>query len=260
MRTVDVTSRPNRTDIEQTAFDAVDGDLEWIARALGARGMHYPALIPRSSLERAGYSESFPHLLLCASHYLASGDEQSGPWCLSPAVCYHVYEQFAGTSLAEPQTVTARGLCFRSERETAPGIRQIEFEMREIVFLGRPEWVKTQSSLAVARVTSLAERLLLSGAWHPAEDPFFLPTGQGRAFMQRLLGVKEEYRAGSAESPALASVNRHGTFFGERFDITDATGAPVHTACVAIGLDRWCAALAHRIERSANVAQPSPSI
>jgi hypothetical protein len=41
---------------------------------------------------------------------------------------------------------------------------------------------------------------------------------------------------------AIASVNRHGTFFGERFHISDESGAPVHTACIAFGLDRWAAA------------------
>ena len=59
--------------------------------------------------------------------------------------------------------------------------------------------------------------------------------------MQRLLGVKEEYRC--HPSLALASINRHGTFFGERFYIRAKTAAPIHTACLALGLDRWSAQL-----------------
>src|SRR5688500_11303433 len=88
------TAREARTELEQANFDAIDGEVEWIARGLGARGMHFPLLIGRASLERAGYTESFPHLLMSA----VSMDSTAGDtaWCLSPAVCYHVYEQLAG--------------------------------------------------------------------------------------------------------------------------------------------------------------------
>lgn len=253
MRTDSAVSRKPRTDVEQTTFDAVDAEVERIARALGARGMHYAALISRASLERAGYMESFPHLLMSASRL----DETVTPWCLSPAVCYHVYDQLAGTTLPEPLTLTARGVCFRGEQHTSPGIRQIEFEMREIVFLGPAEWVVSQARTAVSRVGMLATRLGLRGEWHPAEDPFFLPAAAGKALMQRLLGVKEEYRCGP-DGLALASVNRHGPFFGERFTIrTGVDETPVHTACVAIGLDRWCA---HIAGRSSHVAHASVSV
>ena len=239
-------SREVRTDVQQTAFDAIDAEIEWIAHAVGARGMHYPALISRTTLERAGYMESFPHLLLSTTRL---GEEM--PWCLSPAVCYHAYEQFAGRVFTDPVTLTARGLCFRGEQETSFGIRQVEFEMREIVFLGASEWVDMQTRIAVDRVTALAKRIGLEGGWHSAADPFFLPSGEGKALMQRILGVKEEYRSGGADGLALASVNRHGTFFGERFDIRHgADGEVVHTACVAIGLDRWQACLTSSLKRS----------
>jgi hypothetical protein len=79
----------------------------------------------------------------------------------------------------------------------------------------------------------------LAGEWHAAEDPFFLPMTSGKALMQRLLNLKVEYQWPGAGGLALASVNRHGTFFGKRFDITSPDGQPVHTACIAVGLDRW---------------------
>ena len=247
------TSRPIRTDLEQTQFDALDAEVEWLARGLGARGLHYPALIARASLERAGYMESFPHLLLCATQHVRG----STPWCLSPAVCYHVYDQFAGTTIDEPMVVTARGTCFRDEEDTAAGVRQVEFEMREIVFLGPADWVKTHSALGVTRVTALAQRLGLTGDWYPAEDPFFLPAARGKALMQRLLGVKEEYRSATAEGLALASINRHGTFFGERFDIRGPDGEPLHSACLALGLDRWFSVFGTGPERRPDVAHSS---
>ena len=234
------TSRKTRTELEQAHFDALDGEVEWIARELGARAMHFPLLIRRASLERAGYTESFPHLLMSA--VAMAGDTA---WCLSPAVCYHAYELLAGRTLAHPQTLTARGTCFRAECETSPGIRQIEFEMRELVCLGPPDWLTAQVTVAVDRLTTLARRFGLHGEWEPAEDPFFLPAAAGKALMQRLLGVKDEYRSGGV---ALASVNRHGTFFGERFSIRCNDGTPIHSACIAVGLDRWSAQVSAVVE------------
>jgi hypothetical protein len=234
------TAREARTELEQANFDAIDGEVEWIARGLGARAMHFPLLIGRASLERAGYTESFPHLLMSAVSM--AGDTT---WCLSPAVCYHVYEQLAGRTLSHPQTLTARGTCFRAEQETARGIRQLEFEMREIVCLGPADWVNAQMIGAVKRLTSLAHRIGLRGEWEPAEDPFFLPAAAGKALMQRMLGVKEEYRC---RGVAVASVNRHGTFFGERFSIRGADAAPIHSACIAVGLDRWSAQISTPVD------------
>jgi hypothetical protein len=240
--------RHARTEIEQANQDGIDAEVEWIARELGARGMHYPVLIGRQALERAGYHESFPHLLMSAT--AMSGDT---PWCLSPAVCYHVYEELMGRTLLQPQTITARGTCFRAEQQTVPGIRQIEFEMREIIFLGPQYWVNTQIVVAVSRLTGLARRLGLPGTWEPAEDPFFLPAASGKALMQRLLGVKEEYRS---QDVALASINRHGSFFGERFSICTDDG-PAHTACLAVGLDRWSAHISSAFDRGSHVAHIS---
>ena len=245
-------TRKTRTELEQANFDAIDAEVEWIARELGARGMYFPTLIGRESLERAGYTESFPHLLMSATAMAGCTT-----WCLSPAVCYHVYEQLAGRTL-QPQTITARGTCFRAEAVTAPGIRQIEFEMREIVCLGPADWVSSQLAVAVKRLTGLARRLGLEGTWEPAEDPFFLPAAAGKALMQRMLGVKEEYRC---HDLALASVNRHGTFFGERFSIRTNDGAPIHTGCVAVGLDRWSAQLSATVNsgRGSHATEASTS-
>ena len=57
--------------------------------------------------------------------------------------------------------------------------------------------------------------------------------------MQRLLGTKIELCL--PDGLAMASINRHGPFFGERFKICLGTGGSAHSACVAFGLDRWAA-------------------
>jgi hypothetical protein len=49
-----------------------------------------------------------------------------------------------------------------------------------------------------------------------------------------------------ADSVAIASINRHGSFFGDRFAILDENGQSIHTACLAVGMDRWIDRLPER--------------
>ena len=113
--------------------------------------------------------------------------------------------------------------------------------MREIVLLGDPDWLNEKIGLIQAQILRIAERYALPVHWETAEDPFFLPTAKGKALMQRLMETKKELVCDGPEALAIASINRHGTFFGERFAIRQPDKMPVHTACVAFGLDRWAA-------------------
>jgi len=245
------TSAPVRQARELAHLGCLDGHLLDLAVAIGALERQYPVLIAREALERAEYPRAFPHLLVAAAPLLAPDrdpsrllerDNLAAPqWMLSPAVCYHVYAELAATELLAPTVVTARGRCFRHEASVRPGVRQLEFEMREIVLAGPKEWVEERAEEARGRLETLARSLGLAGTWQVAEDPFFLPAAQGKALLQRLTETKWEYQSRDSDPSglALASVNRHGSFFGERFGITDRDGRPIHTACLAIGLDRW---------------------
>jgi hypothetical protein len=225
----------------------LDAALRRLAADFCAEERRYPALIDTQTLRNAGYHEAFPQLLLTASPFhdpaadaarLFAASNLAAPcWCLAPAVCLHVYAEWAGRTLPGPLVVTARGRCFRNEESTFPGERQIEFEMREIVLAGSAAWLKQVVPQVQRGVESLARRYHLAGSWEVAEDPFFLPQAQGKAYVQRLKETKWEYRA--SDGLALASVNWHESFFGTRFGLTDAAGEPIHTACVAVGLDRW---------------------
>jgi len=245
------TAAPLRRGRELALLAHLDGLILDLAVSLGADERQYPVLISREALQRAEYPRAFPHLLLAAAP-LHAPEREAGSllerenlatpsWFLSPAVCYHVYAELAASTLATPAVITARGRCFRNEAELNPGFRQVEFEMREIVIAGPKEWVEDTARDARVRLGSLARSLGLEGTWEVAEDPFFLPAASGKAQLQRLCETKLEYQ-NCARGPvdlALASVNRHGSFFGERFGIIDASGRPIQTACVAFGLDRW---------------------
>jgi seryl-tRNA synthetase len=230
---------PARTLNQQQVLDRIDARLRSLASSMGAREMQYPALIAREVLEQAEYTQAFPQLLMSATDAHTHDADGGTAWCLSPAVCYHTYAQLAHRILEDPTVVTARGHCFRAETRSAPGLRQVEFEMREIVLLGDAAWIDAEAETARSAIETVARTAGLGGDWEVAEDPFFLPAATGKALMQRLLKVKLEYQWPKAGGLALASINRHGAFFGQRFDITTPDGRPVHTMCIAAGLDRW---------------------
>jgi len=228
-------------------FESLDEGLRAWAISHGAEEYHFPVLIAGGALRLAEYPDAFPHLLMapCVAadpeKTFAGHNVELCDWFLSPAVCYHSYAAFAGRALETNQMLTARGCCFRHEDPTAlaPGRRQIEFEMREVILIGEPEWIEERLAALQPDVTALAVEAGLQGDWQPANDPFFLPRARGKAHMQRLLGTKIEYCLD--DGLAVASINRHGAFFGERFFIRNISGGISHSACIAFGLDRWAA-------------------
>jgi hypothetical protein len=239
-------SAPIRTWPDVEFVHLIDRTIRGLAVAMGATEFQYPMLIARDVLDRAEYPQAFPHLLLNATRAKPDSDDERSTalvaesgWCLSPAVCYHTYAQLSQRQLCHPVIVTARGRCFRAERETSRGVRQVEFEMREIVLLGPREWIDGAADHFPRQIAAAAGQFRLDGEWVAATDPFFLPAAAGKALMQRLQKTKIEYQWPHAGGLALASINRHGTFFGTRFGITDWCGEPVHSMCGAVGLDRW---------------------
>lgn len=248
---------PPRAGATLARFEAIDASFLAWAREWAAEEIQFPSLIDAGTLRQAGYPEAFPHLLLSACRcadparplagLLADENLVGTNWLLSPAVCYHAYAHLAGRTFAAPAAFTARGRCFRHEEEFIPGRRQLEFEMREIILIGAPEELEARLTRVPTRVEALATAAGLSGRWETAHDPFFLPTSRGRQLMQRLQETKKEFviHGANADSAlAIASINRHGAFFGERFALTLPDGQPAHTACIAFGLDRWAAAAA----------------
>src|SRR5207244_2791498 len=125
------------------AFEQLDARLRAWALGEGGDEQSYPSLIAAETLRRAEYPDAFPHLLMapaCAAdpaQPFSNGNVALADWFLSPAVCYHAYAQLAGRTLDRGVTLTARGHCFRNEDHAAlaPGRRQIEFEMREVILV-----------------------------------------------------------------------------------------------------------------------------
>jgi len=242
------TSTPTRSGATLHAFEQLDLHLRQWAHAEGGEEHRFPILIAADTLRRAEYPDAFPHLLMAPAVAIDPAQPfkdpniHLAPWFLSPAVCYHAYAALAGQTLDQGQILSARGCCFRHEdpAAVAPGRRQVEFEMRELILIGAPDWIDQRLAIIQPAVETLArEHGLHDTAWQPANDPFFLPRASGKAHIQRLLGTKIELCL--PNGLAIASINRHRDFFGTRFAIRLTDQAPAHSACVAFGLDRWAA-------------------
>ncbi|MDY0812151.1 hypothetical protein [Kitasatospora purpeofusca] len=230
---------------------------EWALRD-GARPMTAPALLPVAGLAKLDFYQNFPQLALVASRFdLADGrpaptgaaaagavpgaDLDPAALALPSTVCYGVYLGHTGAVLAENTAVTLVGQCFRNE-EHYDGLRRLmSFRMREVVALGSAEFAQRH----VDHYADLTERFTraigLPVVKEAATDPFFDREGP-RALMQRLIPVKYEFLYGGT---AIASVNTHRNFFGERCGISlDGQEGPAFTSCVGFGFERWVHALA----------------
>lgn len=240
-------SAPTRSPDSIAVLEEFDSYVRNWALMLGCDERQFPVLIDAAVLQKAEYPSAFPHLLMASTVArdpeipLEEPNLALTDWHLSPAVCYHAFAEIANSVVHREAMLTARGHCFRHEveAERSPGRRQVEFEMRELILVGTPSWLDERLPKIQTEVESLALNQGLEATWCPAIDPFFLPKARGKAQMQRLLGTKIELCLPCGL--AIASINRHGTFFGDRFDITLSNGEVAHSACVALGLDRWIA-------------------
>jgi seryl-tRNA synthetase len=162
---------------------------------------------------------------------------------LQPAACYQCYGLLRGP--VDSVALTLAGRCYRRHDGEAGGAaRYWDFTMREVVLVGQRDWVGTERSAWIARVTSLAESLGLAVSVHVATDAFFGPMARGMRAMQQVKELKHEIRAEiDGESVPIASVNLHETFFASRFELRCADGSVAHSACAAFGLERWAAAV-----------------
>jgi len=250
----------------RTALEAVF--LGWAAE-IGARPMLFPALTRADRLEKLDYFESFPHLAVVASrirpdrleaHYARGGtvakgipgaDLADGHYVLPSAACYNVYLHLEDTVLGGPSYITTVASCFRNEQRYDDLRRLWGFTMREIVCLGTQDQVQAHLESFKRRVLDLGLRLGLGLTVEAGSDPFYQPQSP-RALLQQAFPQKEEFLYGG--TVAIASINFHRNFFGERCRIRTADGQLAFTGCVAFGLERWLHALLERFDQDAAAA------
>lgn len=231
------------------------------AAGLGAIEHRFPSMIAAKSLAPIAYLKSFPHLATFATsgnrneaslRQLAEqcGTEDPIPvtdellepieQLLTPAACYHFYHRLAGTRLDTPLYLTTNCQCHRREEHYLPLQRQWCFQMRELVCLGDAGTIDRFIDQCRVKIDALIRRLAIEGDWQSATDPFFDPTADPKALAQILEPVKQELC--TRDGLAIASLNKHRSFFGECYEI-DFGDEAAHSACVAFGIERWLHAL-----------------
>jgi seryl-tRNA synthetase len=231
-----------------------------------AQPVRTPTLIPAQVLARCDYFRSFPQNVTFASHLRedlevidafrarhdtldrlddhALADMVTPEVCLSPAVCYHIYHLHQNQTI--PAGGTAHGVCgscFRYEAGNTSDLRRLwDFTMREVVFMGTREDVLQRRATAIQRVSEMLDRHELAGEIRTASDPFFVaPDAAAKTYFQLSSETKYEISLmlPGTERVAVGSLNYHTDFFGRAFTIAVDGRGPMHSVCVAFGLERW---------------------
>ncbi|HLK56027.1 MAG TPA: aminoacyl--tRNA ligase-related protein [Chthonomonadaceae bacterium] len=228
--------------------------------------VYTPTLIPATVLAKCGYFRSFPHNVTFAVHLLedaeqidafrgrhatretldeqALGDMDVPEACLTPATCYHVYHIFEGRTVAAGGSIyEVCGKCFRYEASNMRDLRRLwDFTMREIVFMGTKDYVLEQREQGIEIVSRFMEEHQVAGEIRTASDPFFIaPDASAKTYFQLSAETKYEISLMLPEEERLAvgSLNYHTDFFGRTFNVSVEEGGPMHSVCIAFGLERW---------------------
>ena len=232
-----------------------------------ARREYYPGVMATDRLNRTNHFSSFPEHVQFVTHLREDLDvldqfarelRDAGGWtpevldrlvrpmaspvvALNPAVCYHCYAAAENTQIeGDGFVVTARSRCHRYESGNHRSLaRLLDFTMREVIYVGRPDFVKRHREAGVQLVRELVEHWGLASWLETANDPFFTNDFEVKAAFQRQNDMKYELRMPLVSgSLAAASSNFHSVTFGKAFNIL-SKNRPVCTGCTAFGLERW---------------------
>ena len=203
---------PDQTDL----LRELDGVFAGWGRAAGAREILPPPVYPVSDLEKFDVYTNFPQLALVAAPLeLADGPPV-------PAAGRFVPADLLGPRLGLPHATCFGAYLFYEGTELAG---------ETLVTLVNRCFRNEEHYVPLRRLVSFQMREIVAlGSF-----------GHTQQMLSRLSPVKHEFQAGDL---AIASVNTHRNFFGERCEIRLA-GTPgyAYTSCVAFGLERWLAVL-----------------
>jgi len=135
------------------------------------------------------------------------------------------------------------GKCFRFESSNISDMRRLwDFTMREVVFLGARDPLLEARNRSIEMMADFLREHRLAGEIRTASDPFFIaPDAISKTYFQ--LSADSKYEVSlllpNGERTAVGSHNYHSDFFGRAFHTDVENGGPMHSVCVAFGLERW---------------------
>jgi seryl-tRNA synthetase len=245
------------------ATDALHRVVHDWGSTFGADVVSFPPLMSRPTFEMTNYLESFPDLMASVQVF-KGGDAQhaelvrrsakGADWSdlltpasvmLCPAACHQLYPMLTGRLPIGGRWMDVRAVCFRHEPSNDP-MRQISFEMHEVVFAGESAPAEAHRDLGLRWGLDMLAHLGLPMEAVPASDPFFGRLGSSLTVEQTEQELKFEGVTPIGESArpvAIMSANCHRDHFGASFSIECASGEVAHSACVAFGVDRIALAL-----------------
>ena len=250
-------------------FEDVRNAFDALVTRTGAADMperpRFPPVIPRRTLEKAGYLKSFPHL--CGAIFSFAGKETEAmtlvergsrgeDWSmhlsmtdvvLVPAACYPAYPAMALRGPLPQGGVTldlGGSYVFRNEPSGDPARLQM-FHQREMVRIGTEVEVLAWRETWMARATNIFQQVGLNATLDVASDPFFGRGGKMLAKSQLAQGLKFEVLVpiASPGPTAVSSFNYHQEHFGTAFGIQLHDGSVANSACLGFGLERITLAL-----------------
>lgn len=238
--------------------------LATVAAHFGAEEEYYPSTIQCRSLDRVAHFTAFPEHVDFVAHLREDVDVlggfaakcRDGGWkpehhdgamspvdfAICPSCCYHCYESMEGWRLQRPgRCATVCINCHRYEAGNLTTLSRLRaFHMREVVWVGHPEYVKQSRIEADKILVQWAKDWELDCQFENANDMFFTSDFSVKASFQRQQEAKRELRVRipfENRSISVASSNFHAVTFGKAFDI-QVDGRPAASACMGWGYER----------------------
>ena len=239
------------------------------AREFDAELEIYPSTIKCETLDRVNHFTSFPEHVDFVSHLKSDVDvlatfsnecKESGwtadrheekmgavEFAISPSCCYHCYEGREGWRIDDAGcAITATLGCHRYEGANHQSLTRLRaFTMREVVFVGTPDYVIKCRARAEELMIEWAKEWELVGSFETANDMFFTDDYAVKASFQRQQQAKKELLLRIPQEDRSISVfssNFHAVTFGKAFDIRVGT-RPATTGCLGWGYERWIYAI-----------------
>ena len=234
-------------------FSALDSKFQHCA-GIQCEEYYVPGLIDAETIKKCGYFETFPqHLTIaapvssscyastvCTEKNISQNLEYKRRF-FTPAACLHFYPMLENMSISKETALTTRARVYRYESGNFDNMTRLwDFTVRELLFVGTPDYVRKQLQFVSNWATNFANRFgPATLQW--ANDHFY-PTKRNLALenIQRNSAVKSELQVNYKQHTiSLASFNYHGFHFSKLFNF-DSNGT-IASGCVGFGLERWCA-------------------